>query len=60
MLFLFIRVNKFSEITIPDKSKQWKTDMLAKEWSSLQTKRRVLPGYTITVTLLVLHVSYNE
>nr|XP_034835568.1 transitional endoplasmic reticulum ATPase TER94 isoform X2 [Maniola hyperantus] len=44
------------ETPIQTKSNNWKSDLLAREWMSLQTKRRVSPGYTITITLFVLYL----
>lgn len=31
----------------------WKARVLLKEWSSMQTKRRVSPGFTVTIVLLI-------
>lgn len=46
------------DIMIQSKSNNWKEAFLAREWISIQTKRRVSPGFTATSTLLILHVSY--
>ncbi|XP_063540463.1 meckelin-like isoform X2 [Cydia strobilella] len=34
----------------------WKTMMVAREWSSMQTKRRANPGFTVALTLVILHL----
>ncbi|XP_050352298.1 meckelin-like [Nymphalis io] len=43
------------DVFIQNKSKNWKETILAKEWMSKQTKRRVSPGFTAIITLFVLH-----
>ena len=43
--------------TSTDKYSSWRATTLAREWSGMQTMRRVSPGYTVTLALLVLHVS---
>ncbi|XP_052743892.1 uncharacterized protein LOC112056746 [Bicyclus anynana] len=52
---IVVNIVYFIETSLNEKSNVWKTDLLLREWMSLQTKRRVLPGYTVTCTLLVLH-----
>nr|XP_026495411.1 meckelin-like [Vanessa tameamea] len=44
------------DVFIQNKSKNWKEAILAKEWMSKQTKRRVSPGFTAVSTLLILHL----
>ncbi|XP_046970407.1 meckelin-like [Vanessa cardui] len=43
------------DASIQNKSKNWKEAILAKEWMSKQTKRRVSPGFTAVSTLFILH-----
>ncbi|KAJ8717410.1 hypothetical protein PYW08_005809 [Mythimna loreyi] len=45
----------FKGATATDRYNSWRASTLAREWSGLQTTRRVSPGYTVTLTLLVLH-----
>lgn len=42
-----------------DKSSSWRAVTLAREWSRMQTMRKVSPGHTVTLALLILHVSIN-
>ncbi|CAH2089757.1 unnamed protein product [Euphydryas editha] len=44
------------DLIIQSKSNNWKESFLAKEWMSIQTKRRVSPGFTATSTLLISHL----
>ncbi|XP_053615163.1 meckelin-like isoform X2 [Plodia interpunctella] len=38
-----------------EQSNLWKVGTLAREWSSVQTKRRAHPGYTVTLALAILY-----
>ncbi|XP_026745422.1 meckelin-like, partial [Trichoplusia ni] len=40
-----------------ERSNKWRATSLAREWSSMQTMRRVPLGFTATLALLILHVS---
>ncbi|XP_045452713.1 meckelin-like [Melitaea cinxia] len=51
-----INIKNTKDITIQSKSNNWKEAFLAREWISIQTKRRVSPGFTATSTLLILHL----
>ncbi|XP_022819611.1 meckelin-like [Spodoptera litura] len=39
-----------------EKYNSWRASTLAREWSRMQTMRRVSPGYTTSLALLVLHL----
>ncbi|XP_049877262.1 uncharacterized protein LOC126374615 [Pectinophora gossypiella] len=39
-----------------DKSDNWRTSTLAREWSRLQTKRRTSPAYTVPLTLIIVYL----
>ncbi|KAH9635857.1 hypothetical protein HF086_002417, partial [Spodoptera exigua] len=41
---------------VTEKYSNWRASTLAREWSRMQTMRRVSPGYTASLALLVLHV----
>ncbi|XP_026743890.1 meckelin-like [Trichoplusia ni] len=39
-----------------ERSNKWRATSLAREWSSMQTMRRVPLGFTATLALLILHI----
>ncbi|CAH0696027.1 unnamed protein product [Spodoptera exigua] len=41
---------------VTEKYSNWRASTLAREWSRMQTMRRVSPGYTASLALLVLHL----
>ncbi|KAJ8718053.1 hypothetical protein PYW07_005983 [Mythimna separata] len=45
----------FKGAATTDRYNSWRASTLARAWSGLQTMRRVSPGYTVTLALLVLH-----
>ncbi|XP_048483890.1 uncharacterized protein LOC105391396 [Plutella xylostella] len=40
-----------------EKSSAWKTAMVAREWSLMQARRRVHPGFTVALTLILIHLT---
>ncbi|PZC83076.1 hypothetical protein B5X24_HaOG208549 [Helicoverpa armigera] len=45
----------FKGVSATEKYNSWRAQTLAREWSGLQTMRRVSPGYTVTLALIILH-----
>ncbi|KAG6454826.1 hypothetical protein O3G_MSEX008901 [Manduca sexta] len=46
----------WKDAPVSDNSSNWKICSLAKEWSVMQTKRRVSPGYVIPLALVILRI----
>ncbi|KAG7301659.1 hypothetical protein JYU34_014633 [Plutella xylostella] len=40
-----------------EKSSAWKAAMVAREWSLMQARRRVHPGFTVALTLILIHLT---